>query len=138
MLITSVSFLSMMVFFFNSKTKESICAELYWAEAGMAARKISAIIKLFSINQSWEKKMVFTFVNSRIPSSESSLPNPDFFTPPKGSFGSERTNSLKNTAPSSNKWTWFAYFSTFDVQMETPNPKEVKLLNVTASLNVLN
>ena len=46
-------------------------------------------------------QMVFIFVNSLIPSIDSSRPKPDFLIPPKGSLGSDFTMALIKTAPSS-------------------------------------
>ena len=49
----------------------------------------------------WAQKMltVLMFTNSFKPYSESSLPIPDFFIPPKGTRGSDFTRLLTKTIP---------------------------------------
>src|SRR5262249_31029950 len=74
--------------------------------------------------------------NSPNPSSESSRPNPEFLTPPKGSSGAVHAGWLMNTMPLSIRLATRRPRSTSPVNTEAPRPNGVALASSIASASV--
>src|SRR5689334_11468376 len=70
---------------------------------------------------------VFTFTKARMPSSPSSRPYPEHFTPPKGRRGSLFTMPFTNTAPASIRGTSRSISAALEVHSEAPRPKRESL-----------
>lgn len=70
-------------------------------------------------------QMVLTFTNSNIPKAAHSLPKPEFFTPPKGKEGSDRTKSFTKHMPASMSSTamrspWWPFLESFKSKSPAP------------------
>ncbi len=77
-------------------------------------------------------QMVLTFTNSNIPKSAHSLPKPEFFTPPKGKDGSDRTKSFTKHMPASMSSTamrspWWNFWVKIQVTRPPSQPVAEKI-----------
>src|SRR5579859_950161 len=70
---------------------------------------------------------VLIFMNSRIPFSASSRPCPEYFTPPKGSRGSDATILFRKTMPASSSLMNLSVSAGSLVQALAPSPKRLSL-----------
>jgi hypothetical protein len=76
-------------------------------------------------------------VNSLIPNSEHSLPNPLDLVPPLGNLESVLTGSLINTEPVSSYLATFSALSVFLLKTAPPNPYSLSLAILIASCSDL-
>lgn len=72
-------------------------------------------------------------MNSLIPNSEHSLPNPLDFVPPLGNLESVFTGSLIKTDPVSNYLATFSALSVFLLKTAPPNPNSLSFATLIAS-----